>query len=126
MAQDRFDTIVGTNVQIKGNLSNQGSIEIFGSVDGEIQSDEDILIGQSAKISGPVKAKNIDISGQVIGAIEAQEKLELQPSSNIQGDISAAVLSIKPGAVFNGSCSVASDQAVSEKATKTKPELEID
>ena len=125
MTQDRFDTIVGANVHIKGNLSNQGSIEIHGSVDGEISSDEDILIGQTATISGPIKAKNIDVSGIIVGSIKAEEKLELQPTSKVEGDISCNTISIKYGAIFNGTCNV--DASESEKNVELKkPKLEMD
>ena len=59
MAQDRFETIVGSNVNIKGNLSDNNSIEIHGSIEGEVSSEGDIIVGESAVINGPVKAKNM-------------------------------------------------------------------
>lgn len=126
MAQDRFDTVVGANVHIKGNLSNQGSIEIHGGVDGEISSDEDILIGQTATISGPIKAKNIDVSGTIIGSITAVEKLELQPTCKVEGDIHCAILSIKPGAIFNGSCGLTSADSIKKASQTKKPSIEME
>lgn len=126
MAQDRFDTIVGANVTIQGNLSNQGSIEIHGKVEGEINSDQDILVGESAEINGPVKAKNLDISGVISGSIMATEKLELQPTGQIHGDITTEILSIKPGATFNGTCKMSFDKNDKSRQIKKEPEIEVD
>lgn len=126
MAQDRFDTIVGANVHLKGNLSNQGSIEIHGNVDGEISSDEDIIIGQTATINGPIKAKNIDVSGNIVGSINAHEKLELQPTCKVEGDITCEILSIKHGAIFNGSCAVTAGSSKKNNNETKKPSLEME
>lgn len=126
MAQDRFDTIVGANVHIKGNLSNQGSIEIHGNVEGEISSEEDIIVGQTATINGPVKAKNVDVSGIVTGSVTAAEKLELQPTSKVEGEITCEILSIKHGAIFNGTCAVTAGQSDKKNNESKKPSLEMD
>lgn len=126
MAQDRFDTIVGANVHIKGNLSNQGSIEIHGNVEGEISSDEDIIIGQTATVNGPIKAKNVDVSGVITGSINANEKLELQPTCRVEGDIICEILSIKPGAIFNGTCNVKAGSNDKKASETKKPILEMD
>lgn len=125
MAQDHFDTIVGSNVILKGNLSNQGSIEIHGRVEGEISSDADVIVGQSANIVGPITASNIIISGQICGSIIAREKLEMESTAKVEGDIQTTVLSIKPGAIFNGSCKVGGEGAGELKTTK-KPKMELE
>jgi len=100
--ENNVDTIIGINVILKGNLRNKGSIQINGTVEGEVKSDENINIGETAKIKGPVVAKTIEISGEVKGIIEATEKLEINPTGKITGDISAKSLIIKQGAVFVG------------------------
>ena len=126
MAQDRFDTIVGANVHIKGNLTNQGSIEVHGNVEGEISSEEDIVIGQTATINGPIKAKNIDVSGTITGSVKALEKLELQSTCKVEGDITSEILSIKHGAIFNGTCSVTAGGSETKNHPPKKPSLEME
>lgn len=126
VAQDRFETIVGSNVKIKGNLSDDNSIEIHGGIEGEVSSEGDIIIGESAVIVGPVKAKNLDVSGAITGSITAFDKLELQPSAKITGDIIAKILSIKPGAQLNGSCQMAEGEVADGKKTKKELRMEIE
>lgn len=107
MEHTQADTIIGADVNVKGNLKNKGSIQINGTVEGEIRSEEDITVGESASVTGPVVAKNILISGKVNGTIEATEKLEIDPTGVVQGDIKTKILIVREGANFNGTTSMA-------------------
>ena len=119
--ENNVDTIIGINVVLKGNLKNKGSIQINGTVEGEIRSDENINVGETAKIKGPVIAKTIEISGEVKGLVEAFEKLEVNPTGKITGDINAKNLIIKQGALFVGKSSMPTEQN-SETKSQTKSE----
>lgn len=106
MEHTQADTIIGADVHVKGNLKNKGSIQINGTVEGEIRSEEDITVGESASVIGPVVAKNILISGKVDGTVEASEKLEIDPTGVVQGDIKTKTLIVREGANFNGTTSM--------------------
>lgn len=118
MEAQQADTIIGVDVSVKGNLKNKGSIQINGNVEGEIKSDENITVGSSASVKGPVMAKNILISGKVNGIIEASEKVELDPTGAVNGDIKTKILIIREGANFNGSSIMAGGKEVVEKTEK--------
>lgn len=130
MEHTQADTIIGADVHVKGNLKNKGSIQINGTVEGEIKSEEDITVGESASVVGPVVAKNILISGKVDGTIDASEKLEIDPTGVVQGDIKTKILIVREGANFNGTTSMAGGDAktahavptVEDTATNIKPE----
>lgn len=100
------DTIIGTDVNIKGNLKNKGPIQINGIVDGEISSDESVTIGETAEVKGPVKAKTVLVSGSITGTVDAIEKLEIDPTGQINGDIKTKTLIVREGAIFNGNSSM--------------------
>lgn len=100
--EHQADTVIGVEVQVKGNLHNKGSILINGHVEGEIKSDENVTVGETATVSGPVVAKSVLISGKVTGTIEAHEKMEIDPTGVVNGDIKTKILIVREGAVFNG------------------------
>jgi len=126
--ENSIDTIIGVNVTLKGNLFNKGSIQVNGSVEGEVKSDENILIGESAVIKGPVIAKKIEISGEVKGLVEANEKLEIQPTGKVYGDVNAKTLIIREGAVFVGKSIMSNTQGenTGEKKEKSLDAVEND
>jgi cytoskeletal protein CcmA (bactofilin family) len=128
METTQADTVIGVDVNVKGNLNNKGSIQINGTVEGEIKSDENITIGETADVSGPIVAKNILISGKVTGMVTASDKLEIDPTGTISGDIKTKTLIFREGAVFNGTCNmseerkVGTEKAVPETAGEQKKE----
>jgi len=128
MPSEQADTIVGANVELKGSLKNHGPIHIHGKVVGDISSDSLVVVGETAVIQGPITAKQIDISGQVFGSVMAQELIELQPKSLVKGDITCGRLSIRPGAVFVGTCQMegAEGAAGEERSEKKKPRMEVE
>jgi len=120
--ETQADTIIGTDVKIKGNLKNKGPILINGIVDGEISSDESVTIGESAQVTGPVKAKSVLVSGSVTGTVDASEKLEVDPTGRIAGDIKTKTLIVREGATFNGSSAMGEVKEASPKEKPTEEE----
>ena len=112
--EHQADTVIGTEVQVKGNLHNKGSILVNGHVEGEIKSDENVTIGETATVNGPIVAQSILISGKVTGTIEAHDRTEIDPTGMVNGDIKTKTMIIREGAVFNGNCAM-------EKQTKETP-----
>lgn len=115
-------TIVGSNVKLAGTLKDVNDITIHGQVEGEIISEKNVSIEQTAMVKGPVKAKNIVVSGKIIGEIDAYEYLEITETGNISGSINTKKLSIKDGAIFNGKCKMQDDIAKAEKSQPKKEE----
>lgn len=106
---DEFDTVVGQDVQLTGSLKNAGSIMINGRVQGDVASNQAVVVGSEAVVEGPVQAENVQVAGTVIGAVTAVGTLEMLPNSKIKGDIKAGTLHIQPGAIFNGSSTMELD-----------------
>lgn len=131
MATDQVDTIVGAQVELKGSIRNTGAIHIHGHVTGDITSDTSVLVGETAVVIGPITAKLVEVAGRVQGNISAEQQIELLPKSVVKGDLATKVLSIKPGASFMGTSSMAVPEVdtveESEAASvRRKPKLEVD
>jgi cytoskeletal protein CcmA (bactofilin family) len=124
--ENAVDTIIGVNVTLKGNIYNKGSIQVNGTVEGEVKSDENVIVGETAQIKGPVVAKKIEASGVIRGLVEATEKLEINPTGKIYGDVNAKILIIKEGAMFVGKSIMPSKAGSEGKAPQeVEPTAEI-
>ncbi len=124
--EHQADTVIGVEVQVKGNLHNKGSILINGNVEGEIKSDENVTIGETASVVGPIQAKTILISGKVTGTVEAFEKLEIDPTGIINGDIKTKILIVREGATFNGNSNMDRSHKETQEVTTHAPKTEAD
>lgn len=107
-------TIVGANVKLTGTLKDVNDITVHGRVDGEVISEKNVQIGETATIKGPVTADVITVAGLVKGAVVAKSKLEILPSGQVSGSIDAKELIIRGGAKFNGKCAMPEDAASPE------------
>jgi len=122
MAQPANETVVGSDVKIKGNLRSPSDISIYGDVKGQVDSDANVLIGEGASIEGGVKGNRIVISGKVLGNVEAIEHLEISASGYLQGDIKTTDLVIQSGAIFLGKCEMGEQEVGAENGEETAEE----
>lgn len=97
-----IETIIGKDTQLKGSVKAQGTIRIDGEFEGDIDSEQDIIIGESGRVTAKINARNVLISGTLQGNVTAAGRLELMSSGKLYGDIKANTLIIGEGAVFKG------------------------
>ncbi len=102
-----ISTFLGADSRIEGTLEFQGTIRLDGRVKGNIFSNSGTLIvGEKAVIQADIRVDSIIVMGEVSGTIDAQKRVEVYPPGRVNGDIEAGVISIEPGGVFTGNCSM--------------------
>jgi cytoskeletal protein CcmA (bactofilin family) len=122
MADHGGKDVLSSDVEIKGSIKFQKELLIDGKVEGEINSDGVLTIGENADIRGEVKTKSITVYGKVHGNITVAERCELKSKCTLQGDLKAARLVIEEGATFIGKSEVTSG-TVPAKAAPGRPEV---
>ncbi|WP_417840399.1 bactofilin family protein [Terasakiella sp.] len=95
-------SIISEDLTITGNMKSDGEIQIDGKVIGDIQS-HDLLVGDTAHITGEIVAESIRVHGKVVGQIKARN-VSLAKSAHVVGDILHDNLSIETGAFLEGHC----------------------
>jgi cytoskeletal protein CcmA (bactofilin family) len=108
MAEHSGKDVLSSDVEIKGSIKFQKELLIDGKVEGEINSDGVLTIGENADIRGEIKTKSITVYGKVHGNITVGERCELKSRCTLQGDLKAARLVIEEGATFIGKSEVTS------------------
>ena len=88
-------------VEIEGSITFQKELLIDGKVQGQINSDGVLTIGEDADVRGEIKTKSVRVHGKVNGKITA-ERCELKSKCTLRGDLKAARLIIEEGATFIG------------------------
>jgi len=122
---------VGKGVDFKGTIVYQGTVRIDGSLDGEIQTEGVLLVGEEAVLKAKVTAGTIVCKGKITGDITAKEKIKLRAPAVITGGVTTPMLSIEEGVMFNGTLEMAQAprdaqkeptlRAVTAVATSTDP-----
>ena len=98
--------LIGGGTIIKGDIISAGDVRIDGTLEGSLNAKGKLVVGPTGSVDGELFCQNADISGQLNGQITVSELLSLKSTSKVTGDIVTNKLSIEPGAVFTGSCSM--------------------
>ncbi len=120
-------TVIGTNVKLVGALRDAEDITVHGTIEGEVASDKNVMIGETAQVKGPVKGATVSIAGTVHGPVEVTDRLELLATARLFGNITARDLIICSGALFAGKCLMPDEsgtrQAISESSVPEDTEI---
>src|SRR5262247_380231 len=73
--------------RISGQLNFQGPARIDGSVDGEIQCQGILTIGEGAEVKAKISGQVVLIRGKVEGNVSAKEKVEIAAPGRLIGNI---------------------------------------
>ena len=85
---------------IVGNLFSKGEVHIDGQIQGDLHA-ANVIIGETARITGGVVADEVIVRGGVSGSIRGR-RVVLQSSSRVEGDVFHQQLGIEQGAYFEG------------------------
>lgn len=92
---------------IVGKIVSQKDIRIDGTLEGRLECQGKVVIGETGQVIGDIVAVNAEVVGRITGnVIMVAEMLVLKATSSLEGDIQARRLAIEPGAVLNGKCTM--------------------
>ncbi len=92
--------------EFEGKLTFKDTVRIDGSFQGEITSENTLIVGETGTVEATIRSNTVVVSGTVDGNITAARQIVLHKSARVQGDMSAPSLVIEEGATFNGNLSM--------------------
>lgn len=96
-----FDTVLGASATLKGDLKSQGNVRLDGTFEGTLEIDGNILVGETAKITADINAKNVSIAGAVRGNVSGK-KVQILRTGRVWGDLTATAISTEEGCFIEG------------------------
>ena len=93
---------LGSDALFKGALSFEGTVRIDGKFEGQVETNDTLVIGETGDMKADVNVGTLVCKGKLNGAVVASKKIEMHPASKITGNIQTPALSIELGAVLDG------------------------
>lgn len=114
--------MIGTGIQINGDISGDENLVIDGKVEGSVKlNSNEVSVGQGGRVKADVSARIVRIDGRLDGDIVGQEKVIISKTGNVRGNIKAPRVLLEDGAMFKGSIDMDPETAVEPaSAPKTK------
>ena len=106
--------------EFRGKLSFRDTVRIDGRFEGEISSENTLVVGESGEIEATIHSSTVVVSGSVTGSIHATKKVVLHKTARISGDIETPSLAMEEGAIVNGALKMPSSDGRQPNATPLK------
>lgn len=102
LKNEGMNSTIGEGSSFEGKFYISGSLKIDGKFEGEIKTDEELVVGEKGKVKTDIYAKSVVVAGTVIGNIQADYEVRLLETAKVLGDITAPSISIQRGVVTHG------------------------
>jgi cytoskeletal protein CcmA (bactofilin family) len=113
--QSEISAFLGKGTEFKGVLSFIGTIRVDGKVQGEIISQDTLIVGDDAYLNGEIGVGTLISSGSIEGNIVATQKVHFLAPATISGNIITPVLILEEGVLFDGNCEMKVDRKPEQK-----------
>ena len=88
--------------EFSGKLSFKDTVRIDGKFDGEISSDNTLIVGETGQVHAQIRSNVVIISGEVKGDVVASSQITLHKSARVSGNLTTASLVVEEGSELNG------------------------
>ena len=95
---NKTKSVLVSDVKIKGNITEKGSIIIDGEVNGNINA-EFVETFENSNIKGNIKSKKTFIAGKLKGDINS-DSVHIRKTADVDGTIKQKTLSIEEGSLL--------------------------
>lgn len=119
-----FETVLGANCTLEGTLRSHANVRLDGTFTGTLEIEGNVLVGETARITADINARNISIAGAVRGNVSGK-KVQLLRTGRVWGDIRATALTTEEGAFIDGKITMVGHEA-NQPAAVNEPAFVLD
>ena len=109
-SESLLNSLIGENSVFEGRFYIAGSLKIDGKFEGEVKTEEELIVGESGKVKTDIYAKRVTVAGTVIGNIDAEEEVKLLSTGKVLGNVTAPKVYIETGVMVKGEVKIHSGQ----------------
>ncbi|MDF3821087.1 polymer-forming cytoskeletal protein [Leptospira sp. 96542] len=110
IGKDSINSVIGPGSIFEGKFYIAGSLRIDGKFEGDIKTEDALVIGETGKVKTNISAREVIISGTLIGNIKAENEVKLEGTGRMLGDITAPYLELQKGVVAKGNITITGGQ----------------
>ena len=120
------ETIIGSGVKVKGEISGKDDLIVHGQVEGIIDFKKgQVIVSKTGNVNADIYGKIITIEGEVKGSLFGKEKIVLQPSGVVRGNMTAPRVKVEDGAKFKGNVDTESTNTERQPKLKEVPLAQV-
>ena len=95
-------TVIGAGITVEGEITTDEDIIVAGTVKGKVSAKEGVTIEHGATVEADIVGGSLVVAGSLTGNVTAAERVDLQSGARVIGNVKAARVTIADGAQFKG------------------------
>jgi cytoskeletal protein CcmA (bactofilin family) len=95
-------SVIGPGLRVTGDVRTRETLRVLGVLDGNVQVEGAVEVGEGGRIRGDVQAQSVVVAGRVDGNVTVTDKVDLRLAGRIRGDITAPRVAMVEGSFFRG------------------------
>jgi len=107
---EQINSVIGENSVFTGKFYVHGSLQVDGKFEGDIKTEDHLVIGETGKVKTDIVANRVTVGGTLVGNIDATEEVRLLETGRILGNITTPRLYVDGGVVSEGVVTITGGQ----------------
>jgi cytoskeletal protein CcmA (bactofilin family) len=95
-------TVIGAGITVEGEVTSDEDVLVQGTVKGKLNAKEQVTIEHGGVVEADITGGPIAIGGHVTGNITSGDRVDLQNGAKVIGNVKASRITIADGAQFKG------------------------
>lgn len=113
-------TSIDASTVFEGSLRCQQMLRIDGCVEGDVECDKSVLVGEGARVRATITADEVQVAGCVEGDVTARRKITLMRTAVVTGDLATPGIVVEEGARLQGRIVIGADAEPERPARPAK------
>ncbi len=115
-------SVLQQGTRIVGRIQGSGDLEIHGFVEGDVDIEGELVVGEEARSKSTLRAPRVVVRGAVAGDVQATDSIVLEAGARVVGDLAAPRVGIRPGALVRGRISTdGSGEEAGDRRSAARP-----
>ena len=102
-------TSIDASTVFEGSLRCQQMLRIDGRLEGHVECEKSVLVGEGARVQASITADEIQVAGCVEGDMTARRKITLMRTAVVTGDLATPGIVVEEGARLQGRIVIGTD-----------------
>ncbi|MCL2724565.1 MAG: polymer-forming cytoskeletal protein [Polyangiaceae bacterium] len=95
-------TVIGVGITIEGEITSDEDVLVQGTIRGKVVAKDGITIDQGGVVEADIASGPVAVAGAVTGNIHSTDRVDLQNGAKVIGNVKATRITIADGAQFKG------------------------
>jgi cytoskeletal protein CcmA (bactofilin family) len=95
-------TVIGAGITLEGEISSDEDVIVEGTVRGKLEAKEGVTVASGGVVEADITSGPLSVAGAVTGNITSTDRVDLQTGARVVGNVKATRITIADGAQFKG------------------------